>query len=150
MQAERTFVKLARQPLRIYCCHWQYPARTQKVVKKKGNNKDSRKGGLSVGREDPGKEVDSRYHRSKKPLECLAGYIWISGEVSVPVLAQQTALQLNLPPNLGNSQNGSDMRLDGRSLPPKHLGQKVFVLLHGPPDLSFRGCLNRYGPVVRL
>jgi hypothetical protein len=75
----------------IYCWHWQYPARTQNIVKKKGDNKDSRKGGLSVGREDPGEEVDGRYRRSKKPVECLAGYIWISEEVSVPVLAQQTA-----------------------------------------------------------
>jgi hypothetical protein len=126
------------------------PSKNAKYFKRKGNNKDSRKGGLSIGREDPGEEVDGRYHWSKKPLECLAGYIWISGEVSVLVLAQQTALQLNLPPNLGDSQNRSDMSLDGRSLPPKHLGQKVFVFLHGPPDFGFGGCLNRYGPVVRL
>jgi len=94
--------------------------------------------------------MNSCDHRSKKPLKCLADYIRISEEVSVPVLAQQAALQLNLPLNLWDSQNRPDMSLDGRSLPSNHLGQEVFVLLHGPPDLGFGGCLNRYSPVVRL
>jgi hypothetical protein len=57
-------------------------------VEKIGNNKGSRKDRLSVGRETPGEDVNGRDYRTKKPLECLAGYIRISKEFPVSALAQ--------------------------------------------------------------